>query len=93
MSLDRLDALEARIRELVKLVQEFKKKNALLEDELKATRQRLSSQDDMNRQWEQERVDIKSRIEKVMSEIDLLECLDDSKEVDRKSTRLNSSHT
>lgn len=81
MSLDRLDALETRIRELVKLVQEFKKKNALLEDELKATRQRLSTQDDMNRQWEQERVDIKARIEKVMSEIDLLECLDDSKEV------------
>ena len=81
MALDRLDALETRIRELVKLVQGFKKKNALLEDELKATRQRLSSQDDMNRQWEQERVDIKSRIEKVMSEIDLLECLDDSKEV------------
>ncbi len=81
MALDRLDALEARIRELVKLVQEFKKKNALLEDELKATRQRLSTQDDMNRQWEQERVDIKARIEKVMSEIDLLECLDDSKEV------------
>jgi len=81
MALDRLDALEARIRELVKLVQEFKKKNALLEDELKATRQRLSTQDDMNRQWEQERVDIKARIEKVMGEIDLLECLDDSKEV------------
>ena len=81
MALDRLDALEGRIRELVKLVQEFKKKNAMLEDELKATRQRLSSQDDMNRQWEQERVDIKARIEKVMDEIDLLECLDDSKEV------------
>lgn len=81
MALDRLDALEGRIRELVKLVQEFKKKNALLEDELKAMRQRLSSQDDMNRQWEQERVDIKARIEKVMGEIDLLECLDDSKEV------------
>ena len=81
MALDRLDALEARIRELVKLVQEFKKKNAMLEDELKATRQRLSSQDDINRQWEQERVDIKARIEKVMGEIDLLECLEDSKEV------------
>ncbi|MEQ1795661.1 MAG: hypothetical protein ABL970_15880 [Nitrospira sp.] len=81
MALDRLDALETRIRELVKLVQEFKKKNAMLEDELKATRQRLSSQDDMNRQWEQERVDIKARIEKVMGEIDLLECFDDSKEV------------
>jgi len=81
MALDRLDALETRIRDLVKLVQELKRKNALLEEELKATRQRLVSQDDLNRRWEKERVDIKSRIEKVMSEIELLECVDDPKEV------------
>lgn len=81
MALDRLDALEGRIRDLVKLVQELKKKNAMLEEEVKATRQRLASQDDLNRRWEQERVDIKARIEKVMGEIELLECLDDPKEV------------
>lgn len=81
MALDRLDALETRIRDLVKLVQELKRKNALLEEELTATRQRLVSQDDLNRRWEKERVDIKSRIEKVMSEIELLECVDDPKEV------------
>ncbi len=81
MSLDRLDALETRIRDLVKLVQELKRKNALLEEEIKAARQRLNSQDDLNRRWEKERVDIKSRIEKVMSEIELLECVDDPKEV------------
>ena len=81
MALDRLDALETRIRDLVKLVQELKRKNALLDEELKAARQRLASQDDMNRRWEKERVDIKSRIEKVMSEIELLECVDDPKEV------------
>ncbi|MBI3357752.1 MAG: cell division protein ZapB [Nitrospirae bacterium] len=81
MALDRLDALETRIRDLVKLVQELKGKNASLEDEVKAARQRLASQDDMNRRWEKERIDIKSRIEKVMGEIDLLECMDDSKEV------------
>jgi FtsZ-binding cell division protein ZapB len=81
MALDRLDALEGRIRDLVKLVQELKKKNTMLEEEVKATRQRLASQDDLNRRWEQERVDIKARIEKVMGEIELLECLDDPKEV------------
>lgn len=81
MSLDRLDALEARIRELVKLVQELKRKNALLEEEVKAARQRLATQDDLNRRWEKERVDIKSRIEKVMSEMELLECIEDPKEV------------
>ena len=81
MPLDRLDAIETRIRDLVKLVQELKRRNASLEDEVKATRQRLASQDGINRQWEKERIDIKSRIERVMGEIDLLECLDESKEV------------
>ena len=81
MSLDRLDALETRIRDLVKLVQEYKRKNTLLEEELKAARQRLASQDDTNRQWEKERMDIKTRIEKVMNEMELLEGVEDPKEV------------
>ncbi|MGQ0667542.1 MAG: hypothetical protein ACT4O4_10945 [Nitrospiraceae bacterium] len=81
MALDRLDALETRIRDLVKLVQELKRRNASLEDEVKAARQRLSSQDDLNRRWEKERIDIRSRVEKLMGEIELLECVDDPKEV------------
>ncbi len=81
MSLDRLDALETRIRDLVKLVQELKRGNALLEEELNAARQRLAAQDDMNRKWEKERIDIKVRIEKVMNEMELLECAEDPKEV------------
>ncbi|HEU5407136.1 MAG TPA: hypothetical protein VFU48_05180 [Nitrospira sp.] len=81
MELDRLDALETRIRDLVKLVQELKRKNALLEEELQTARQRLVAQDDMSRKWEKERMDIKARIEKVMSEMELLECVDDPKEV------------
>jgi DNA repair ATPase RecN len=81
MELDRLDALETRIRDLVKLVQELKRKNALLEEELQTARQRLAVQDDMNRKWEKERMDIKARIEKVMNEMELLECVDDPKEV------------
>jgi FtsZ-binding cell division protein ZapB len=81
MALDRLDVLETRIKDLVKLVQELKRKNASLEDEVKAARQQLVSQDEMNRRWEKERLDIKSRIERVMSEIELLEYADDSKEV------------
>ncbi|NJL17401.1 MAG: cell division protein ZapB [Nitrospira sp.] len=81
MALDRLDALETRIRDLVQLVQELKRKNAALEEEVKTARQRLVAQDDMNRQWEKERVDIRARIEKVMSEIELLECIEDPKEV------------
>ncbi|ALA60553.1 cell division protein ZapB [Nitrospira moscoviensis] len=81
MALDRLDALETRIRDLVKLVQELKRKNASLEEEIKTARQKLASQDDLNRRWEKERIDIKSRIEKVIGEIELLECVEDPKEV------------
>jgi FtsZ-binding cell division protein ZapB len=81
MALDRLDALEIRIKDLVKLVQELKRRNASLEDEVKAARERLALQDDLNRRWEKERIDIKSRIERVIGEIELLECADDAKEV------------
>jgi chromosome segregation ATPase len=81
MALDRLDALENRIRDLVKLVQELKRKNAAVEEELKAARQRLAEKDDSNRRWEQERIDIKSRIEKVLSDVELLDCFEERKEV------------
>jgi FtsZ-binding cell division protein ZapB len=81
MSLDRLDALEDRIRDLVKLVQELKRRNAILEGELKNARERLAEQNDSNRRWERERVDIKSRIEKVLGELDLLDGCDERKEV------------
>lgn len=63
------------------LVQELKKKNSALEEELKMLRQRLASQEETNRRWERERVDIKARIEKVLGEIEMLECLEEPKEV------------
>jgi chromosome segregation ATPase len=81
MALDRLDALEDRIKDLVKLIQELKKKNAAAEEELKVVRQRLAEKDDSNRRWEQERIDIKSRIEKVLGDVELLECFEERKEV------------
>ena len=81
MALDRLDALEDRIKDLVKLIQELKKKNATAEEELKVVRQRLVERDDSNRRWEQERIDIKSRIEKVLGDVELLECFEERKEV------------
>ena len=79
--MDRLDALETRIKDLVKLVHELKKKNAALEEDLKTVRQRYAEQTDSNRRWERERIDIKSRIEKVLGEIELLEGLEERKEV------------
>jgi len=70
-------------RDLVKLVQELKKKNAAIEEELQVVRRRLTERDDANRRWEQERVAIRSRIERVLGDIELLECLEERKEVAR----------
>jgi septal ring factor EnvC (AmiA/AmiB activator) len=81
MALDRLDALETRIKDLVKLVQELKKRNAGLEDDLRLARQRLADESDSNRRWARERTDIKTRIEKVLSDIEVLESFEERKEV------------
>ena len=42
MTLDHLDALEIRIRDLVKLVQDLKRKNASLEDDLRLAREEVA---------------------------------------------------
>jgi chromosome segregation ATPase len=76
-----LDALETRIKDLVKLIQELKKRNAGLEDDLRQARQRLADESDSNRRWARERTDIKSRIEKVLSDIEVLEGFEERKEV------------
>ena len=81
MALDRLDALETRIKDLVKLIQEVKKRNAGLEDDLRSIRQRLADESDSNRRWARERTDIKARIEKVLSDIEVLEGFEERKEV------------
>lgn len=81
MALERMEVLEARIRGLVELVQELKEKNAVLEGELRAARERLLKQNQMNRRWEVERSDVRTRIEKVLDELESLECLEEAKEV------------
>ncbi|MDE3019926.1 MAG: cell division protein ZapB [Nitrospirota bacterium] len=76
MALDKMAALEARIRSMVELIQSLKKANASLESELRAARERLAKQDEMNRRWEEERADVRSRIEKVLGELEILECVE-----------------
>jgi len=81
MALEKLEALEARIRNLVEIVQELKRTNAALQSELRTVRGRLLEQEELNRRWEEERTDVKSRIEKVLGELDVLDALGEPKEV------------
>lgn len=81
MAGDKLTALEARVREMVELIQTLKRENAGLKSDLRAARERLVKQHASGDQWVSERADIKVRIEKVLSELDSLEFIEESKEV------------
>lgn len=77
MALEKMEALEGRIRHLVALVQELKARNADLEDALQLAKTRLVQHAELNREWEQERSDIRLRIEKVMGDLEMFESLDE----------------
>ncbi|MEK6525712.1 MAG: cell division protein ZapB [Nitrospirota bacterium] len=81
MALEKMEALEARVRGLVEMVQELKRTNAALQGELRTARERLSKQQELSHRWGEERSDIRSRIEKVLGELDFLESIEESKEV------------
>jgi hypothetical protein len=78
-----MEALETRVRGLVDVVQELKRSNAVLQGELRAVRIRLQKQEEQSRRWQRDRIDLRHRIQKVLADLQILECLEDSKEVAR----------
>ncbi len=73
MAVDKLASLEARVRDLLELIQTLKRENAGLKSDLRAARERLVRQQTSGDQWITERADIKTRIEKVLNDLDSLE--------------------
>ncbi len=73
MSLEKIEALEVRVRKLVDLVVELRHDKATLEEELQAARERLVKHDELTQGWEDERTSIRSRIEKVLGELEFLD--------------------
>lgn len=73
MSLEKMETLEVRVRGLVELVQELKQANGSLQQQLTLVQEELSRQEALAREWEEERVNIKLRIEKVLGQLDSLE--------------------
>lgn len=73
MSLEKMESLEIRVRGLVDLVQELKQANRSLQQQLNLVQDELSKQEALSREWEEERVTIKLRIEKVLGQLDGLE--------------------
>ena len=73
MSLENIEALEVRVRKLVDLVVELRQDKANLEEELQVARERLVKQDELTQGWDEERITIRSRIEKVLGELEFLD--------------------
>jgi FtsZ-binding cell division protein ZapB len=75
------ERLEARVRKLVEMVQLLKRENAELQGQLRAAKEQVARQQQNGERWEEERDDIRARIERVMGELELLEGIGESKEV------------
>jgi hypothetical protein len=81
MALEKMEALEVRVRGLVTLIQELKRTNIALQSELRLARDRLSKQIELSRRWEDERHHVRARIEKVLGELEVLDGFEEPKEV------------
>ncbi len=73
MSLEKMETLEVRVRGLVELVQELKQANASLQEQLHLAQEELSRREDQGRELEEERMNVKLRIEKVLEQLDSME--------------------
>lgn len=73
MSLEKMETLEVRVRGLVELVHELKEANASLQEQLTLVQEELSRREDYGRELEEERGNIKLRIEKVLDQLDSMD--------------------
>jgi chromosome segregation ATPase len=70
---EKLETLEVRVRKLLDLVVELRQDKTHLEQELESTRERLAKHEELSEGWEEERTTIRSRIEKVLGELEFLD--------------------
>jgi chromosome segregation ATPase len=73
VSVEKLETLEVRVKKLLDLVIELRQDKSHLEQELESTRERLAKHEEMSEGWEEERTTIRSRIEKVLGELEFLD--------------------
>ena len=73
MSLEKMETLELRVRDLVELVQELKQANGSLQQQLNLVQEELARREATARELEDERSNIRLRIEKVLGQLDGME--------------------
>lgn len=73
MAADKITALEAKVKELIKHSADLKRRAALLEGLLREADAKLVRQTSDTRRWEKEREWLRGRLKKILSELNLLE--------------------
>ena len=73
MSLEKMEALEVGVKRLVDVVQHLKQANGVLRQELEEAHQLLDQKESISQGWEEERVHIRKKIEKVLKDLYFLE--------------------
>ena len=73
MNLEKMKALEAGVKRLVDVVQHLKQANGVLRQELEEAHQLLDQKESISQGWEEERVHIRKKIEKVLKDLHFLE--------------------
>lgn len=77
---NKIAAVEAKVKEIIKQSAELKRRTALLETRLRDADARLARQATEARRWEKERDWIRGRLKKILGELELIEGHDDSGE-------------
>lgn len=70
---DKIAALEAKVKEIIRHSAEVKRRAALLETRLRDADARLARQAAEARRWEKERDWVRGRLQKILGELELLE--------------------
>jgi chromosome segregation ATPase len=73
VALNKLIDLESQVKGLIAHLQELKRRNAELEERLRAVDGRLTKQDATLRQWEKERDWLRGKVRKVLGELEAIE--------------------
>ena len=73
MSLNKLVDLESQVKGLIAHLQELKRRNAQLEERLRAVDGKLSKQDATLRRWEKDRDWLRGKVRKVLGELEAIE--------------------
>ena len=70
---NKIAAVEAKVKEIIKQSAELKRRTALLETRLREADTRLARQSAEVRRWEKERDWVRGRLRKILGELELIE--------------------